>query len=182
MSNVLSLITAAIVACMLLFIYPVSKSYEQQDQVSYSVAYKSVTKFADSVRSKGYITPEMYTDFMRELDLTGNLYKVELQHDQKLYYPIYTDPADPSSFQMDFEVHYQSNYSDHIMDVLFPKDLVSAAERKYYLKQYDYFLVTIHNTNVTKGTLVRQFLNMSPGGDETRIYIPYGGMVLNEDY
>ncbi len=183
MSNALSLTAAAIVACLLLYIYPIGKSYEQQDQIAYSIAYKAVTKFTDAVRSKGYITPVMYNDFMAELETSGNLYRVELQHDRKLYNPIYADPADPSSFQTDFEVYYQSSFSEDIMEVLFPDNATPAADpaRRYLLKQYDYFSVKVANTNTTKAGLVKNMLHLSDS-DAARILIPYGGMVLNEDY
>ncbi|MDQ0110652.1 hypothetical protein [Paenibacillus harenae] len=184
MSNALSLTAAAIVACLLLFIYPTGKSYEQQDQLAYSIAYKSVTNFTDSVRSKGYITPAMYREFESELDATGNLYSIELQHDEKRYHPLYSDPADDATFQNDFDVYYEARYTADIMDVLFPEDGSSVTEedRKYLLKQYDYFTVHVVNTNRTKATLVREFLNMGFSGNADRINIPYGGMVLNEDY
>lgn len=184
MSNALSLTAAAIVACLLLYIYPIGKSYETQDQMSYAIVYKSVSKFADSVRSKGYITPAMYREFTAELDATGNMYKIEMQHDEKRYHPVYSDPADETTFLGDYEVYYEARYTPQIMEVLFPEQgsAVPEQERKYLLKQYDYFTVRVSNTNTTKATLVRNFLNMGSSGNVVRIHIPYGGMVLNEDY
>lgn len=184
MSNALSLMAAALVACLLLYLYPVSQSYEQQDQISYNIVYKSVTTFVDSVRSKGYISPAMYNDFMNELDKSGNLYEIEMQHDQKLYNPVYDNPSDASTFQNRYEVYYDSVYTEDILSVLYPENElpVSDSERKYLLKQYDSFSVTVTNSNTTKATLVRNLLNLSDSGNKVRIYLPYGGMVLNEDY
>lgn len=184
MSNALSLTAAAIVACLLLYLYPVGQSYEQQDQIAYNIAYKAVTKFTDSVRTKGYITPDMYTDFMDELDRSGNLYDVQLQHDAKKYNPIYEDPADSDTFLSDYEVYYESFYTEDILARLFPDNPASVAdeERRYELKQQDYFSVTVRNTNATNADRIRSFLNRSELDGTSRIYIPYGGMVLNEDY
>jgi hypothetical protein len=184
MAKVLSLICAAIVACGLLYLYPALNSYEQQDQIAYNMAYKAVTTFVDSARTKGYITPTMYNDFHRELDLTGNLYDVQMEHKRKQYNPIYTDPADPASFEGKYEVYYDGFYTDKIMATLFPNNSLPVTDpsRRYFLQVGDTFSVTVKNKNVTKATLVRDFLTNGNTGDPTRIYIPYGGLVTNEDY
>ena len=184
MPKAILLIASAIVAVMLLFLYPTYQAYEQHDRIAFQVAHKAVTEFVDAVRSKGYITPSMYEDFMEALDTSGNLYDVQMQHDRKRYNPIYTDPADSGSFTGQFEVYYDSVFTEDIMKVLFPDNSLPKDDpsRIYRLKVMDYFSVTVKNTNTTKATLVREMLNGFVSGDTTRIFITYGGMVLNEDY
>lgn len=184
MAKVLSVLFAVVVACGLMYVWPTQNNYEDQDKIAYNIAYKSATTFADSVRNKGYITPKMYTDFNNELSATDNIYDIQMEHDRKRYNPIYTDPANPATFQGKFEVYYDGFYTDKIMSTLFPTNSlpVTDTSRKYYLQSGDYFYVTIKNKNFTKATLVSDFLTNSNTGDPTRIYIPYGGMVNNEDY
>lgn len=184
MSKYVTVLFAALIAVMLLYIYPAAKSFEQQDQISFNIAQKVVTTFVDTVRSKGYITPTMYEDFTEALDLTNFQFDIEMKHDERKYNPIYTDPGDGSSFQNDFEVYYESYFNDQIMKVLFPdnsKD-VTDPSRRYYLRTYDFFTVSIKNTNTSNAALLRDFLTNSTTGDPTRILVDYGGMILNEDF
>jgi hypothetical protein len=184
MGKILSLICASIVACALLYLYPTFHTYEQQDQISYNVAYKSVTNFVDAVRNKGYITPAMYKDFTSELAVTDNIFDIRMEHHQKRYNPVYTDPGNGATFQQTYEVYYDGFYTEKIMSRLFPNNSLAVTDpnRRYDLQVGDMFTVTITNTNVTKATLVRDFLTHTSTGDPLRIYIPYGGMVVNEDY
>lgn len=184
MAKVLSVLFAAIVACALLYVYPALNSYERQEQIAYNIAYKAVTAFVDSVRNKGYITPTMYNDFNKQLAATDNMFDIRMEHDRKRYNPAYADPANASTFQSKYEVYYEGFYTERIMSTLFPDNSLPAADksRYYYLQVGDMFTVTIKNKNMTKAALVRDFLTNGNTGDPTRIYIPYGGMVQNEDY
>ena len=65
---------------------PAGEMARRQDDLSRLVVYQSVTKFVDSVRTKGYITPIMYNDFLQELATTGNIYNVEMEHHHKKYH------------------------------------------------------------------------------------------------
>ncbi|MCY9763231.1 hypothetical protein M5X06_22090 [Paenibacillus alvei] len=183
MTRVVSILFAAFIAVILIYLYPTSKSYDQQDQIAFNIVQKATTEFVDAVRSNGYITPKMYEDFIRTIDVTQNMYDVQMQHDERNYNPIYHDPANVGSFQEKYEVYYESFFTEQIMKVLFPdngKD-ISDPSRRYVLHTYDYFSVVVKNTNTTNATLMRDFLTNSVTSEPTRIYIPYGGMVLDEN-
>ncbi|MFM9280873.1 hypothetical protein [Paenibacillus jiagnxiensis] len=165
---------AIILACLLLYFYPMLAAYQQQDQIAYNLAYQATTNFVDSVRNKGYITPTMYNDFMRELG-SSNLYDVQMEHKAKQYNPIYEDPEDDSTFTGQTDVYYDARYTDSILKTL-------SSGSRYYMREGDFFSVTVRNTNTTKATLMQDFLNNGYTSDPTRIYIPYGGIILNEDY
>ncbi|MFS0841360.1 hypothetical protein [Paenibacillus sp. 1P03SA] len=184
MAKYLSFTFVIIVSLLLLYFYPMLNSYEQMDQISYNVTYKATTNFVDSVRTKGYITPTMYNDFQKELGKTDNLFDVQLEHDQKKYTPVYADPADPNTFKGEYGVHYEGFFNEQILGKLFPDNNLPLNDpsRRYLLRVGDTFSVTVKNKNMTKATLVRDFLNNGNTSDPTRIYVPYGGMVLNEDY
>lgn len=185
MLNYFGKVFTAMLAVLLLYIWPTSEAFERQDDISYLVAFNSVTSFVDSVRNKGYITPKMYNDFTTELSLTGNLYDIEIEHKHKRYNPVYIDPANPNTFQDSFNVDYEAFYEKQILSVIFPANSTAGKtddSRKYKLTEGDYFSVKIQNTNKTNAGRLREFLNGGFSPSNLRIYIPYGGMVTNEDY
>lgn len=184
MSKYPSVLFAAIVACLLLYFFPINTAYEQQDQIAYNVAYKATTNFVDAVRNKGYVTPTMYNDFTKELNSISNIYDIQMEHKSKKYNPVYTDPADQSTFQNKADVYYDEFFQDDILAAIFPDNKLPVTDetRKYRLKVGDFFSVTVKNKNITNATVMKDFLTNGNTGDPTRIYIPYGGMVQNEDY
>ncbi|MGM1023177.1 MAG: hypothetical protein ACQEXV_22325 [Bacillota bacterium] len=183
-SKYISIPFAAIIAIALLYFVPLLSSYEQHDQISYNIAYNAVTNFVDSVRNKGYITPRMYSDFTRELGSTSNMFEIQMEHKAKRYNPIYTNPSDETTFTGTAEVYYDAAYQESILATLFPDNgsQDNDPSRRYYLKEGDFFTVTVKNTNITNATLLFDRLTNGTTGDPTRIYIPYGGLINNEDY
>ena len=77
MESSLQKIIAAIVGIMILFIIPVYIAFEKADDVSYNLVLKLSQNFVDNVRDKGYISPEMYSDFVSGLYATNNSYDVD---------------------------------------------------------------------------------------------------------
>lgn len=184
MANSVSKWFAAFLSVLLLYMVPAGESARRQDDLSRIVVYQSVTKFVDSVRMKGYITPQMYQDFMRELDVTGNLYEVEMEHQHKKYEPDYSDPADNGTFQDSYSVVYDAYFEREILNHLFPES--SPPEdyqgRVYKLTAGDFLKVRVKSLNKTPSLLLFDALTGSNSGEKSAIVFPYGGMVLNEDY
>lgn len=181
--NAIEKVFAILLAVCLLFLFPLSHTYEQEDEISYLVAFQAVTEFVDSVRDKGYITPRMYNEFEDRLSATGNSYDIQMQHARKRYTPVYQDPANPSTFQNRIEVHDEVWYQSQIMQIIFPDNSLAMdqLERRYELHTGDLFKVTIENQNATQAGVFRSFLTQQEDSS-SRILIPYGGMVRNEDY
>ncbi|MEB9896267.1 hypothetical protein P4K96_22760 [Bacillus cereus] len=180
----ISKIFAVLIAITLLFLYPLYQQAERQDDLSQIVVHSAVTQFVDAVRTKGYITPTMYLEFNQKLGATGNQYEVEMEHLHKKYNPLYADPADPSSFKDSFETYFSGHYTDQIMYVLFPDndDSPYSEYRKYKMTEGDFFTVKAKNINRTMATVLRDFLTNGVTGSNTQVFMPYGGMVLNEDH
>ncbi|MEN1990246.1 hypothetical protein [Paenibacillus hubeiensis] len=181
--SALSKIFASILAIILLFIYPLYQSMERQDDRSQMVVQKSVTRFVDAVRTKGYVTPTMYKQFNEEIAATGNVFDIEMVHEHKLYIPVYRDPADPSTFEGKYVTDYSNFYTNDIMKVMFPDSTEpdQSETRRYHLEVGDFFTVTIKNKNRTPATHLQDMLLAGSTGDNTKIFVPYGGMVINED-
>lgn len=185
MINSVSKILAAILAVILMYVFPLDNSAQKQDDLSFLVAFKSVTNFVDSVRDKGYITPTMYNDFFEELSTTGNTYEVTMYHKHKTYDPNYDNMTNPNNpaFLGGFTLNYDEFFNDQIMPVLFPANVKTQDDpsRWYKLSKGDYFSVQIKNTNRTPAQIMRDFFTNSNTTD-AKINIPYGGMISNEDY
>ncbi len=184
MSNSVSKWFAAFLALLLLYLVPAVEMARRQDDLSRLVVYQSVTKFVDSVRTKGYITPIMYNDFLQELAATGNIYNVEMEHHHKKYHPEYADPSDPGTFLGRYSVVYDAYYQEDLMGYLFPESNVDKQDerRQYRLAAGDHFQVSVRTLNRTPGLIMFDALTGSNSGGKAAIAFPYGGLVLNEDY
>jgi len=183
MMNSFLKIFAVIVAVLLLYVYPISAVFRQQDDVSELVVMRATASFVDAVRDKGFVSPTMYIDFMNALAATGNTFEVQMEHDSKKYVPVYDDPTRPDTFRGSYEVQVDAFYNAQILPVLFPNNTAGKDDpaRRYPLHVGDTFTVTVKNTNRTLGTMLSDFLNGAVSPSE-RIFIPYGGVVRNESY
>lgn len=76
-------IIAAVVGVLILFIVPVYMAYEKIDDISYNLVLKLTQNFVDTVRARGYISPEMYSEFNANLISMGTLYDVDIEHIKK---------------------------------------------------------------------------------------------------
>lgn len=85
--NVQTIVTV-IISIFLLFIFPVYMAYEKKDDISYVLAMRYTQDLVDNVRSKGYLTKEMYEDYRARLKVTGNSYDIQLTHEYNRYDPI----------------------------------------------------------------------------------------------
>ncbi|MED4599653.1 hypothetical protein P9314_02905 [Paenibacillus validus] len=181
--NSISKIFALLIAILLLYLYPISAAFDQQDDVSELVVLKATTAFVDAVRDKGYVSPTMYNDFLETIAATGNTFDVQMEHGSKKYVPVYDDPTRPETFRGSYEVHYYTYYNAQILPVLFPNSTAGKDDvaRRYKLWVGDTFAVTVENTNRTPGTTLFDFLNQAISPIE-KIYLPYGGVVRNEDH
>ncbi|WP_410768612.1 hypothetical protein [Fontibacillus sp. BL9] len=184
MSNALSKITAALLAVILLYLFPAIQSAQREEDLRVLAAYNSLVQFTDAIRTKGYLSPEMYEDFSRELEYTGTIYDIELEHRQKKYHPEYGDPADPATFMDDFSVVYDSYFTTAFLQVMYPATLPAgnSALRKYKLEAGDYVNVTLEKRSQTAFDALTGFISgLFPGSGHSQRLV-YGGMVLNEDY
>lgn len=182
MGNTISKVFAIILAVLVMFMMPTYQNYKKHEDLAYLNTYKVVTNFTDSVRMKGYITPEMYKEFSLALhNGTNVLFDIEMEHQQKVYNPVYTDPTNPNSFTGEYRVDYESFSAAQINKVLFESN-EPYDKRMYKLQQDDYFYVTVRNKTKFKSTMMLDFLTANIAGNDEVIYFPYGGLVLNEDW
>lgn len=88
MEDILQRIFAIFITALVFFILPIYIAYEKMDDVSYALALKITTSFVEDVTGKGYLSRNMYNDFVKKLSTTNNVYDIQLEHVAKKYYPV----------------------------------------------------------------------------------------------
>lgn len=156
MEDSLIMIFSLIIAVLLMFMFPMMDTWERQDDISYMAVYSSVVEFVDSARNLGYITPNMYTKFIQNINATGNRYDIAIEHRKRIY-----------------EINgYKNVYTNKIENVLYNSG------EAYKLTAGDYLYVSVKNTNKTQSTLLKEVVYAAE--QETfKIGVPYGGMIRN---
>ena len=80
---------SVLISVLIFFILPLYITFEKIDDISYSLALKITSNFVDNVNAKGYLTQEMYDDFVSRLSVTGMVYDIKMEHVAKKYSPVY---------------------------------------------------------------------------------------------
>lgn len=88
MEDNIQTIIVVIISAFLLFIFPVYMAYEKKDDIAYALAMRYTQDLVDEVRSKGYLTKNMYEDYRAKLKVTGNSYDIQMTHEYNRYDPI----------------------------------------------------------------------------------------------
>lgn len=173
MEENLSKFVTAILAIVIMFIFPVYIAYEKKDDISYALAVRYTQDFVDKVRSKGYVTQELYQDYVARLLTTGNTYDIELEHRYVRF--------DPDNSVIDDSVAAVRNeeiYStEHILNFLNNNE-----EHKYVMNVNDNFNVKIKNTNITMATVIYNIVTVNMSKNNVRIYVDYGGKILADKW
>ena len=114
MEAMLQRVVSIIVAVVIFFILPVYIAYEKRDDISYALALKITTDFVENVKSKGYISSDMYSDYIKKLAVTDNSYDIYLEHTAKKYNPViysYTDDLKTIRATFDYKL-YKDEYKE----------------------------------------------------------------------
>lgn len=127
-------------AAVLLFLVPVMNMLERQDDAAYTVVFTETNRFVDSARDAGYITPNMYNEFVRRLNATGCTFDIRMEHVQSLINPVYRQNGTVLEFTGEYEINRISRGEDAILSVLFPDEPgpdVFDKARRYDMKAGD---------------------------------------------
>lgn len=181
MPNALSKIAAIFIVVILLFIYPIKNELERQDETSRIFVLNKTIGFVDSVRNLGYISPDMYENYLGELALTGNLYKVEMEHAKLEYLPVLEYNPSTGLYETvlgEFQKSYINTYTAEIEECLFP-DPDPVLGKHYVMRKGDYFTVSVVNQNKTMATKIQEIVYGRVISPE-KIFVTYGGMIKDE--
>lgn len=147
MDDNLQRVFSVLISILIFFILPLYITFEKLDDISYSLALKITSNFVDNVTAKGYISEEMYNDFVTRLSSTGNVYEVKLEHVSKKYTPAYYLYNDNG------EIKFKKDYSEYI-DWLNGNPASTNAKLSYSTSEVKYsekqILSVIKNNDDTK--------------------------------
>lgn len=88
MEDIVQRVFAIIFAVLVFFIMPIYMTFEKRDDISYALALKVTTNFVNTVKAKGYLTADMYADFVSKLNASDNSYEIKLEHKRRVYNPV----------------------------------------------------------------------------------------------
>ncbi len=164
MEDSLSIIFAIIVALIIMFIVPLMDTWELQDNLSYTITYSAVTDFVDTCRNVGYISLDSYLAFQQTLLSTGNTFAITMEHRDQKEVPFY----DQGNNLIGMKTAYYNTYTSQIEYELYNNHI-------YKLDKYDYFMVSVKNTNITQASIINNLV----ANDNTNFKIgcAYGGCV-----
>lgn len=158
MSDTFITIMAVIIVAVIMFIFPLMATANQNDSITQTSVQTMVSDFVNTVAKEGKITHSNYDDFIQKLYATGNSYDVELE------VRILDDNpgAKGENIKVIGENIYYSEFTTAIVTKL-------DEEGAYKLKQGDYILAKVTNTNVTFGTQMKNFFYSIMGKDTIAI-------------
>lgn len=173
MGDSLSIVFTIILAVLIMFLFPMMDTFERQDDLSYMAVYTATVDFVDAVRNTGTLTMDMYNSYLTQIQSTGNLFDVTLEHREYKVVPATSGTS---------EVVYLYHYTSEIEKELNSKDSVDEEGNLlkkgglYTFNKGDYFYVSIKNRNKTQATLMEETI-YATHIDSFRIGVPYGGQI-----
>lgn len=177
-------ILAFILCAVLLFIVPLTTILDRQDDIAYNVVLTECNRFVDTCRDTGFITPTLYSEFIRRINSTGNTYIVKISHIKRIVNPVYEERNGGLVFTEEYGINHVTQPEYLIMDTLFPSNSslsVLDKSRRYNMSMGDLLFVEVQNSGKTMSTAVRDMILFSdtkaPG-----IFIRSGGLVRNEAF
>ncbi len=179
MRDNLSVIITALILVILIIIFPLYNVFERQDDMSYNIVLKATSEFADEVLQNGYLTEEMYSNFVSELAMTGNLYDIQLEAHRKV---ITKDPDGNNDeyIEQSFIDYNDDIFKDANINPLNPQEKKSIIGGIYTLNEKDEFYVKVKNTNTTMAGAI--FDAIIPTAKKERIIADCGGIVRNNSW
>lgn len=165
--SILGSVVGIILGMILLFVGPIYDMFNTTDKMVDTIANSAISSFQKDVRKNGYIDMETYHALIRQLNKTGRVYEIDIEHTSKLVYPSTTTPND-------YEVHEIKYGTEYIINSI--KDDFN---EKYCMKYGDDFKVKIKEKEVAPS---RTIFSVISNKSTNLLTFTSGGMVENEVY
>ena len=178
MGNNVGLLFVSIFAVVIMFFVPSYQMAQKQDDLAQQLVYTETVKFVDAVRTKGYLTADMLEEYQAKIEVGSYVFRMEMVHEKKMYTPVYRNPQDLASFTGEYLVQYDEFHTKQINDYLYS----GSGDKRYKMSEGDFFTVKVENINKTQANILLDFFQGIAGGDSPTIVVPYGGLILNENY
>ena len=108
MEDSLQRVCSIILAAIIFFLLPLYMAFEKKDDIAYSLALKITSNFVDEICNKGYMTIDMYNDYVSDLSVTGNAYDISLEHVKKVYEPVIYGYNNNKQYTFDYNLYKKS--------------------------------------------------------------------------
>ena len=171
MGDSLITIVAIFLAAILMFVFPLATISEMNDNEATAMVQSYTTEFVNNIRSKGKVTKEDYDAFVQKLYATGNSYDVdfELQIAD-------TNPGKKTATQQIGDTTYYSVFTSQVESEL------NSDKHSYLLKEGDYVIVYVKNTNTTISQMIKSVLYSITGNQSYVIMAQDSGGVVATGY
>ena len=158
MSDTFITVIAVVTVALVMFVFPLMAIANQNDDITQTSVQTLVSDFVNTCAKEGKITQNNYDNLIQKLHATGNTYSVELE--------VQILDDNPSKKGQNINV---------IGENIYYSEFTNTIERKlkedsvYKMKQGDYILAKVQNTNVTFGTQLKNFMYSIMGKDTIAI-------------
>lgn len=159
MSDTFITMIAVIAVAIVMFIFPLMTTANQNDEIMQTGVQVMVSDFVNTSAKEGKITSNNYYAFLQQLIATGNSYALELEVKKVTDNPERTG----NSTNVIGENIYYSEFTNQI------EEKINGEEQAYYLKQGDYIRAKVENTNLTFGTILKNTFYSIVGKDTIAI-------------
>lgn len=176
MEDTLTTIIGIGISFVLMFIFPLMTVADRGDDVSQLTVNVATSEFVNDVRVLGYITSDMYSKFINDLETTGNRYNVQLELKIKDENPARKTVENNSNYPG--ENAYYSIYTSQILDQIGIGKDDANANNKLVLKEGDIFSVNVNNVNMTISQQLKNFFYRVVGRDTYVIASSQSGQVI----
>lgn len=158
MSDTFITIIAVVAVAVVMFVFPLMATANQNEAITQSSVQAIVSDFVNTAAKEGKITTSNYDNFVQKLYATGNTYSIEME------VQILDDNPGRKGENINVigENIYYSEFTNAIENEV-------KENGSYKLKQGDYVKAKVQNTNVTFGTQLKNFMYTVVGKDTIAI-------------
>ena len=158
MSDTFITVIAVVTVALVMFVFPLMAIANQNDDITQTSVQTLVSDFVNTCAKEGKITQNNYDNLIQKLHATGNTYSVELE--------VQILDDNPSKKGQNINVIGENIYYSEFTNAIESK---LKEDSVYKMKQGDYILAKVHNTNVTFGTQLKNFMYSIMGKDTIAI-------------
>ena len=158
MSDTFITVIAVVTVALVMFVFPLMAIANQNDDITQTSVQTLVSDFVNTCAKEGKITQNNYDNLIQKLHATGNTYSVELK--------VQILDDNPSKKGQNINVIGENIYYSEFTNTIESK---LKEDSVYKMKQGDYILAKVQNTNVTFGTQLKNFMYSIMGKDTIAI-------------
>lgn len=170
--NSFSKIVSILMAVLLLFLFPLLYLAQKQDAIIQTYVTTETVMFADAIKNSGKVTADEYTQYIKNLDYTNNIYDIQIEHAHEVINPVYDDT---NVFMNSFSSNYFCTYEEDIKKEIFEGTGI------YTFTQGDYITIKVKNRTKTMASKLLQLIYQTEIPKE-QIQVIYGGIIRDETY